>query len=245
MPRLPAAGRSASRPLGHLPAAAGHVTATELRLPTTAAPKPAPAATLRTLPPAPPPPPKPLPLPLKVWHAYPQYDLPDTADAESMSAANLQAVQARCQQMGYAGFSVFNGKAFMKFGGTVASKEGLKYMGPTSKAIFYLYGPSPGLRDLPDVAPLAMLAAAGTAAVDGRPGAVRSAGALYVCTSATAGAVALAALAGVGFRQRWFRWQYTPAVPAGAQWSASCGRRGFQGFQVLQQEQEALPARSA
>lgn len=71
------------------------------------------------------------------WIGVPHFDLADEHDAENMDASDLTAVKNRAEKLGYAGFSVFHGRAFFKNVNHLTLKD-LKYMGIGNPNIFYL-----------------------------------------------------------------------------------------------------------
>lgn len=71
------------------------------------------------------------------WIGVPHFDLADKHDAENMDASDLKAVIKRAEQLGYAGFSVFHGRAFLKNVNHLTLKD-LKYMGNKNPNVFYL-----------------------------------------------------------------------------------------------------------
>lgn len=71
------------------------------------------------------------------WIGVPHFDLADEHDAENMDASDLKAVIQRAQELGYAGFSVFHGRAFFKNVRHLTLKD-LKYMGKQNPNVFYL-----------------------------------------------------------------------------------------------------------
>jgi len=75
------------------------------------------------------------------WLRYRHFDLPDEQDAENITAKDLWAVMRHVEQRGFAGFSLYRGRAWIK-GVTALSLADLHYMGPNSHVIFYLRRPS-------------------------------------------------------------------------------------------------------
>jgi len=71
------------------------------------------------------------------WIGIPHFDHPDSDDAEDMDASDVDAVIKRVKELGYAGFSVFNGKAYIKKAKNMEMKD-LKYMGTKDPCVFYL-----------------------------------------------------------------------------------------------------------
>jgi len=71
------------------------------------------------------------------WIGIPHFDIADTADVESMNASDLKAVTNRVEELGYAGFSVFKGRAWLKKVNHLTLKD-LKYMGTSDPCVFYL-----------------------------------------------------------------------------------------------------------
>jgi len=74
------------------------------------------------------------------WLRYNHYDLPDEQDAEQMSASDLGDVMQHVEGLGFAGFSVWKGQAWIK-GVQAISKNDLHYMGLKDPVEFYVYRP--------------------------------------------------------------------------------------------------------
>jgi len=72
------------------------------------------------------------------WIGVPHFDLADEYDAESMDASDLKAVIKRAEEFGYAGFSVFGGRAFLKNVKHLTLKD-LNYMGKGNPNVFYIH----------------------------------------------------------------------------------------------------------
>lgn len=74
------------------------------------------------------------------WFKYPHFDLPNVRDVEQMDASDLHEVMRHAQEKGYAGFSVFKNKAFLKGAKTMETTE-LLYMGVGDPCTFYMFRP--------------------------------------------------------------------------------------------------------
>merc|ERR1711976_28466 len=73
------------------------------------------------------------------WTEHLYYDISDTVAGEEMSASDLEAVKVTVEQKKYNGFSVFNGRAYLKRTKTEISKEDLIFQGEQSRVVFHLY----------------------------------------------------------------------------------------------------------
>mmetsp|Transcript_60802 Transcript_60802/g.117196 ORF Transcript_60802/g.117196 Transcript_60802/m.117196 type:complete len:659 (-) Transcript_60802:190-2166(-) len=71
------------------------------------------------------------------WVGVPHFDIADRNDAENMDASDLEAVIKRAEELGYAGFSVFKGRAYLKKVRHLTMNE-LQYMGNADPCVFYL-----------------------------------------------------------------------------------------------------------
>lgn len=76
------------------------------------------------------------------WTSHPGYDLRGRADAEQMDARDLDAVKRRVEKMGYAGFCVWQGFAYIKgCGSKPLTQEDLEYGGDENPVVFHLFTP--------------------------------------------------------------------------------------------------------
>jgi len=71
------------------------------------------------------------------WIGVPHFDFADEHDAENMDASDLKVVIKRAEERGYAGFSVFGGRAFLKNVNHLTLKD-LNYMGEGNPNVFYV-----------------------------------------------------------------------------------------------------------
>jgi len=71
------------------------------------------------------------------WIGVPHFDHANKDEAESMDASDLKAVTKRAEDLGYAGFSVFEGRAWLKKVKHL-TLEDLDYMGTDDSCVFYL-----------------------------------------------------------------------------------------------------------
>jgi len=71
------------------------------------------------------------------WIGVPHFDIADRYDAVNMDASDLKAVTKRAEELGCAGFSVFNGRAFLKKVHHLTLND-LNFMGHDDPNIFYL-----------------------------------------------------------------------------------------------------------
>mmetsp|Transcript_1069 Transcript_1069/g.4420 ORF Transcript_1069/g.4420 Transcript_1069/m.4420 type:complete len:1047 (+) Transcript_1069:230-3370(+) len=77
------------------------------------------------------------------WTAWPNHDGPG-ADLENMPANNLEFVKRRAELIGCVGFSVWQGKAYLKRNPRTLRKEDLSFKGEATPVAFHIFAPPPG-----------------------------------------------------------------------------------------------------
>lgn len=76
-----------------------------------------------------------------VWAAYRHYDMPGYGDAASISGASIPEVKEKCAKEGYGGFSLRDGKAYLKAAWVPLRREDLEFMGEDDSVVFFTLSP--------------------------------------------------------------------------------------------------------
>lgn len=75
------------------------------------------------------------------WGRHEHYDLKGRKDVENMKANDIEAVKRRVEKMGYTGFAVWKGFAYIKAAGKPLTRDDLEWCGDENEVVFYLFTP--------------------------------------------------------------------------------------------------------